>query len=268
MKLPSGSFAAVVSKGDRGRRLRGQKVVGYLLVVCGVIAVAAANASAADEVVVTREKWEVLFQAKRKAGQSPLPETLAIKNLADLKLTGGYRQDPFHLGKYAINGEFGINQGLLSRIAGNNAAIELASDLEDFELEALMQANGLGGWYWLFGWNDGHGYAVYNPTLKTSGSPWIISEFRGAIGIADTVKELNRWEWKGPQTLRLSVVASKLNLQVGNVSLARDVAVPNFHKGSLIVGSYDTPYGPRQLQFQNIKLRRVTVKMKDPEVEK
>ncbi|MDX1965907.1 MAG: hypothetical protein SFV23_01940 [Planctomycetaceae bacterium] len=187
----------------------------------------------------------------------PLPKTSGLSNLTELKLTGSMKRDRFHLGEIAVNGEFGIDQGLLSRTAGRCAAVQLVSEIGDFELEGQINAESLGGWFWLIGWKDGHGYGIYNVTLKTSGSPWFLSEFRGGVGIAETHQEINRYEWRGMESLRLSVIENRLSLQVGTASLARELELPGYHAGAIILGTYDTPYGPRNIRVQGLRYRKV-----------
>jgi hypothetical protein len=212
-----------------------------------------------------RGKWQVAFQSKKLPGVRPLPEESLVKSLVQLDLQGSHTKDPYHLGAYAINGDFGLHGGLLTRIAGKNAAVQLAEQLDEFELEAGIQAESLGGWFWLIGWHDGHGYVLYNVTLKTSGSPWLLAEFRGGNGIAETLREINRLEWKGSQGFQLSVVQQKLNVMVGDARIARDIELPNYHPGAVIVGTYDTPYGPRELSLQGVRHR--TVKVIEPKVQ-
>lgn len=228
---------------------RGLAVVLLCAIACPV---------SAAELMVTRGKWEVLFQAGRLAGKRKFPEHSPLTSLTDLELTGAVK-DPFHLGQFKIDGEFGLSNGLASRVSGRNAAMLLLSEVGDFELESRMTAEGLGGWFWLLGWKDGHGYAIYNPTLKTSGSPWVMCELRGGVGIESSAKEIRRWEWKKPQLLKMSIVGGRLNLSVGSQAIAEDVATPNYHPGSLILGTYDTPYGAKPVQIQSIRYRSVMV---------
>lgn len=228
-----------------------------VLMVSGSPAAALCDAA---EPVVTRGKWDVVFQSRRTPAPLPLPDEGPLRPVKQLNLKGALHTDPNHLGLYAINGEFGINGGVLQRVSGNNTAVQLTDAAEDFELEASVNAEGLGGWFWLLGWKDGHGYCVYNVTLKTSGSPWLCGEFRGDNGISETLREFNRLAWKGTQPFKLSVVQSQLTLQVGAATLAKDLELPNYHPGALIVGTYDTQYGPRSPKFQSIRIRPITIK--------
>lgn len=224
-----------------------------------VVLTTAGSVSAAEPKLV-RGKWTTVFTAKRAPGEKPLPEKGPLTSITQLDLEGVKRADPFHLGKFAINGEFGLKDGWLTRTSGRNAAVELVPEVGDFELEAVVNAESRGGWFCLLGWKEDHGYGIYNVTYKTSGSPWLIQEFRGEAGIEESLEELNHFEWRGQQVLRMSVIDTKLNLFVGTAQLARDVDLPNYHPGAIRLGTYDTPYGPRELKIQSVRYRTVTLK--------
>lgn len=212
--------------------------------------------AAADKPSASKTAWQVLYSPRRTAGVAPLPEQGPLKSLTALELKGAPKTDPFHLGHFNINGEFAVAQGFVQRASGKNAAVQIAQDVGDFELEAGLQAEGLGGWFLLLGWRDAHGYAVYHTATKKSGCPWCVAELRGGTILEDTLQEFNRYEWKGVQPLRLAVAESKLQLQLGNARLARDLELPNYHAGDIVLGTYDTPYGPRDVRIQSVKLRR------------
>lgn len=201
-------------------------------------------------------KWQVLHLASKvpRRGIHPLDDKSTLQNLAQLDLVGPKPGDPYILGNFAINGRFGIQDATLTRTEGLNAAIQLA-EVEDFELEGLVNAEGLGGWFWLLGFADGHGYMLYNVTLKVSGSPWHFCELRGHKAIEDTHREINRYQWKGTQPLVLSVQQGKLSLKVGTVRLADGIELENYHKGQLILGTYDTRYGASPVAIHSLRLR-------------
>ncbi len=206
----------------------------------------------------TPTKWQVLHLASRapRRGIYPLDAKSNIKSLPELNLIGPSPGHPFLLGNFAINGRFGIQDAALTRTEGLNAAIQLA-DVEDFELEGLVNAEGLGGWFWLLGFADGHGYMVYNVTMKTSGSPWQFCEFRGNKAIEETHREINRLEWKGMQPLILSVKEKLLSLKVGSTRLADGIELENYHKGQLILGTYDTEYGALPVRVGSLRVREI-----------
>jgi hypothetical protein len=203
-------------------------------------------------------KWQVLHLASKapRRGIHPLDDTSTVQNLTELNLVGPSPGHQFLLGNYAINGRFGIQDGALTRTEGLNAAIQLA-EVEDFELEGLVNAEGLGGWFWLLGFAEGHGYMVYNTTLKVSGSPWQFCEFRGHKAIEETHREINRLAWKGVQPLMLSIKDKKLSLTVGTARLADGIELENHHKGQLILGTYETRYGASPVRIQSLRIREI-----------
>lgn len=214
------------------------------------------HAAAQPKTGKTAAKWQVLHLASKapRRGIHPLDEKSPVVGLTELNLTGPNPGHPFLLGHFAINGRFGIQDAALSRTEGFNAAVKLA-DVEDFELEGLVNAEGLGGWFWLLGFENGHGYMIYNVTMKTSGSPWQFCEFRGHKAIVETHREINRLEWKGVQPLLLSVKEQELALRVGTARLAEGIELENYHKGQLIVGTYDTEYGALPVRLHSLRIR-------------
>lgn len=231
---------------------------------CTVLWAAAMLAGRASDVLAQPKaskapiKWQVLHLASKapRRGVHPLDEKSGLKNLPELNLVGPSPGHPFLLGNFAINGRFGVQDAALMRTEGLNAAI-LLGEVEDFELEGLVNAEGLGGWFWLLGFADGHGYLVYNVTMKTSGSPWQFCEIRGNKAIEESHREINRLEWKGVQPLALSVKAKKLSLRVGSARLADGIDVDNYGKGQLILGTYDTQYGALPVRVSSLRVREI-----------
>lgn len=235
-----------------------QRLTRTVLCAVAVLACHVIDASAQPKTGKPPARWQVLHLASKapRRGIHPLDDKSTLKSLPELNLIGPSPGHPFLLGNFAINGRFGIQDAALTRTEGLNAAIQLA-EVEDFELEGLVNAEGLGGWFWLFGFADGHGYMVYNVTMKTSGSPWQLCEFRGNKAIEETHREINRLEWKGMQPLILSVKEKKLSLKVGSVRLADGIELENFHKGQLILGTYDTEYGALPVRVGSLRVREI-----------
>lgn len=204
-----------------------------------------------------RDKWQILYTGRpTKTAKKPLPlaEGSLLELVDEFSLKAPADTDPYWLGTFTVNGSFGRAEGYLQRTEGKNALIKLG-EAEHFELEGKLLAEGLGGWFLLIGWNDGHGYAVSNVTLKKSGSPWHVAEYRGATLLRETLVEVNRYEWKGTLPLRLSVLGGKLNLTVDDARLAKELALDNYHGGAVYLGTYDTPYGPRDVKVQSLRMR-------------
>lgn len=203
-----------------------------------------------------KPKWNVLhFSRGNEKGVRALKKKSPFQAVdPGFKFTGPAPNDPFLLGDVTIDGTWAIMNGMVQQVDGRNAALIVAQG-ENFELQGLMDASGVGGWFFLVGWKGGHGYAIYNVKLKTSGSPWLTSEFRGGKGLAETNKEFIRFECKGKEPVLLSVKNKKLNLQIGRVKLAIDKELPNYHAGSILIGTYDTRYGPKKLKIQSLRIR-------------
>ena len=208
-----------------------------------------------------KPKWKVFHYSRgNEKGVRPLSKKSALVSVSpNFKFMGPRPNDPFLLGDFTIDGKWNVQQGMIQKSDGRNAALVIAEG-ENFELQSLLSAEGLGGWFFLVGWKDGHGYAIYNVNLKTSGSPWMICEFRAGKGIEATHKEFTRYECKGKQPVVLSVVEKKLTLSFGRRKLADKIDLPNYHQGAILVGTYDTKYGSRPIKIQSLRARSVVVK--------
>ncbi len=201
------------------------------------------------------EKWHVsYFNPNPRPGTLSLPAKLPFAVVDDLEISGPFPNDPFLLGTVKVDGEWGLVDGYLTRTAGRNAAIMLGTT-DQFELEGKLNVEGLGGWFMLLGWGEGHGYAVYNVNLKTSGSPWHVCEFRGGEGIESTHKEVTRYECRGLEGFRMRVDQDMLNLQVETTKLIENYPLDNYHPGQVIIGTYDTKYGAKPLKIASLRIR-------------
>jgi hypothetical protein len=201
------------------------------------------------------ERWTVLWDSRRAAGGiRPLADNSPLHSLTDLQLQGVPKADPFWLRDFKSSGVWGSVDHRLARIEGKNAAVKLAR-AENFELQGAVMAEGLGGWFILLGWDKGHGYAIYNVSLKLSNSPWIVSEFRDSTAIANTHRDIHRYQWKGEQSISLVVENKKLSLRVGRETIAKDLELPNYHAGDIILGTYDTPYGAKPISIRSLRIR-------------
>lgn len=210
-----------------------------------------------DKKTATRfGKWQYLFRASSKhVGIGPLPEDLPIQSLDEFSITGVHvKKDVNRLNHVLCDGQWGISRGVLTQISGRAAAIKLGR-AEEFDLEAGIEAEGTGGWFILFGYNRGHGYGVYNVTLRTSGSPWFFTEFEDEKGVAETDRELVRYECKGKESLRLRVVNNKVSLSIGNQKIMDQVELGALHEGDIILGTYNSQYGPKPVKIYGIRMR-------------
>jgi hypothetical protein len=197
----------------------------------------------------------VLWDSRRAPAQpAPLGEDSPLESLIEFELTGIPTADRFQLRSVKSDGKWGSKNRWLVRMDGKNSAVRLAHG-EAFEMEGVFKADGPGGWFILLGWEDGHGYGIYNVTLKQSGSVWFLTEFRDATAIEETHREASRFVWKGNQPLNIQVSEQKLTLKVGREKVLDEVELPNYHAGDVILGTYDTPYGPKAVAVQSLRIR-------------
>lgn len=205
--------------------------------------------------VVAGKKWTVLYQnlPKTPAVQS-LPDKGPLYVVSPLEIGGPRPGDPHLLGDYVADGDWGYDRTGLYRTKGSNAALLLASG-EDFELEGNVMGEGLGGWFFIVGWKERHGYLLYNTTLKTSGSPWLIAELRDGKAIEETHREVGRHLWKGVQPFRLSVEKKQLQLTIGKETVVDELDLPNYGAGEILLGTYETKYGAKPLRIQSLRVR-------------
>ncbi len=215
-----------------------------------------ASESTLDEAPSLEKRWKIIHQPPRRATAAvrPLPKKFPAEVLGEFSFHGPRPGDPFLLGDVEADGEWGIAGGAVRRVKGKAAMLRLGRG-ESFELEGIINAEGLGGWFLLMGWKDGHGYAFYNVTLKESGSPWLVCEFRDAKGIESTHREISRYDWKGPRPFRMTVDNGKLTVTAGKETLADQLELPNYHEGDLILGTYNTRYGAKPVQIHSLRVR-------------
>lgn len=204
--------------------------------------------------------WRILVAPARRArpGLRALPESALVKPLSDFELTGPKPGDAFQLGNFAADGKWGLHDGGVVRTEGRNAALKLGR-AENFELEGNIELGEEGGWFLLVGWDEGRGYSIMNVGFRESPSPWFITEYRGSAAIADTHQEVAKHAWRKEQTLKLSVKQQELNLSVGRISVLKQQLLPNYGEGDIILGVYDTKYGPRPLRIRSLRIRNVEV---------
>jgi len=209
---------------------------------------------AAAEITVTK-KWTVLFSpGRRTQGVRPLPPNGKIQPLPDLQFMGPEPGHPFVLGEFAADGEWGIADGGIVRVNGNNAALKLGR-AENFELDGTIEMGDEGGWFLLVGWNEGRGYSIINIGFRESASPWFITEYRGGAAVAEAHQHITHHAWRGEQPVNLTVKDKVLNLQVGRANVLKDQQLAEYSVGDIILGVYDTRYGPRPVRIRALRIR-------------
>jgi hypothetical protein len=209
----------------------------------------------AEKAFTLTSKWVVLVNPVAKIrGARPLPEKGLIQNFPELRFTGPKPGHPFVLGDFTDDGDFGLVDGALQLVSGANAAVQLP-EADEFELEGIIEHTEYGGWFMAVGWSDGRGYVLSNATMKESGSPWFLSELRGNSTIPDGTEDLDHFEWLRSQPFRLSVINKELTLEVGKRTVADHIAISNYDKGRVLLGVYDTRYGPKKLRIHSLRMR-------------
>ncbi len=233
-------------------------LMGLVLSLClsvSILAAVPATSNKSKKTTAIGKPWRVLYRGRRtRGGPRPIPKNASIQVLNNFELHGPRPGDPFLFGDFKSEAEWKIINGALRPTSGKNSALQLGR-IEDFELEGVINAEGLGGWFILLGWDQEHGYMIYNVNLKKSGSPWLVCEFRGRKGLEETHREFHRFEWKGSQPFRLIVKEKQLSLLVGREVVADKLAMPAYHEGELILGAYDTRYGPKPLAIYSMRIR-------------
>jgi hypothetical protein len=227
------------------------------ILVCAIVSLNAPTLMSGEpdgfKGAVAGTKIEVLFRAPRATVRPiPLPKTSKLVSLDDLQLIGPGPGHPFLLGHYAVDGSWGIVNGGLQVVSGKNAALQLGW-AGDFELEGTIEQSGLGGWFFLFGWDEGRGYALSNVLMRESGSPWFISEFRGTRAIKDRTTEFDDFDWRGEQPFRLTVHHETFSLTVGKFNILVNEPIPGYTPGLVVLGVYDTRYGPKTLRIKSLR---------------
>ncbi|SFI15184.1 hypothetical protein [Planctomicrobium piriforme] len=204
---------------------------------------------------VAGPKVDVLFLPIRgTAANGRLPKNSKLLPIHNLEFTGPQPSHPFVLGNFSSDAQWGIVDGFLQVVDGKNAALQIAW-ADEFQLEGIMEQAGFGGWFFLVGWDEGRGFAIHNVTMKESGSPWHVSEFRGAKAIEGRSQELDKYEWKGEQPFRLAIADAKVTLEVGRHRVLSEQVIEGYTPGRVIVGVYDTSYGPRPLRIKSLKIQ-------------
>lgn len=207
--------------------------------------------------VVAEKKWTVLhLRNARSRGVQPLSPKAKVRSVTELTFTGPKPGHPFVLGNFDADGEWGLSNGYLQRSSGKNAALELCW-ADQFEMEGIIEHAQYGGWFLLLGWDEGHGYSLSNVNFKTSGSPWFLGEMRGEKTIEESVIEFDHYNWKGSQPFKLSVKENVLNFVVGRTNVI-STPLENYKQGHLVLGVYDTEYGPKPMRIQSLRVRSLS----------
>lgn len=206
------------------------------------------------------EGWNVLLKIEnRSPTPSPLPEDSLLRSVREFKLRGPHVGHPFLLGNFETNGSWQIVNRDLLRTGGENALLELP-EVENFEVEGSFSSERLGGMLFLLGWTPDHsGYVLYNPTMKTkaSGSPWHLCRVEKGQVVEGEDREVARYDWEGVKSIQWSVNESQLSLTIGTKRLLKELPLPNYQRGKVMFGTYNTRYGPKLLRVRSLRIREI-----------
>ncbi len=215
-------------------------------------------------VVNITDKWTILVNpARPRPGIVEFTEKSLIQNVPEFKLLGPSVGHPFCLGDFSIDGKWATVQGAVQVTEGKNTLLSLAT-ADQFELEGVINQEGIGGWLMLLGWNQGHGFSLSNVTLKDSGSPWFVCEYRAAEAIALTNNEVKQFQWKGDQPFHMIVKDKLLSVTVGETAVIKEYPLDNYTAGQIYLGTYDTKYGPRPVKIRSLRIRAAVEKPEKP----
>lgn len=216
------------------------------------VALLAVLAMATTAAAEWTSKWTVLFPTP--------PQKTTLRPLPEFSINGPHPGHAFYLGQFDADCSWKVDDGLLQP-DGKNAALSLGEG-ENFVMEGRLDASGLGSWFLLVGDVDGRGYGLWNTTMIESGSPWGLFEYRGDRAIDGTAVDIESYEWKGEQPFRLTVQDHAMTLEVGRRKVIDAVPMPNYTAGRVILGAYDTRYGPKKLKLRSLRVRSLPATVK------
>jgi hypothetical protein len=232
-------------------------LAGVLFNFCAGLSLAQEETSKPSGEVLTSTDWKVLHLAARPVARPlPLPEDSPLQVLDTLQFIGPAPGHPFDLGEYSADADWQLLNGYLVPTGGKNAALQLGF-ADQFEMEGILDVGGVGGWFLLLGWDQGRGFALSNVTMRTaeSGSPWFLTAFRGNAAIEGTHEEFPKFEWKGEQPCKVVVKDQTLTMIIGRKVLFDALPLEGYAPGAVILGTYDTRYGPKKLRIKSLRIR-------------
>jgi len=141
-------------------------------------------------------------------------------------------------------------------LSGEDGALQIGL-ADQFELEGICEQVEYGGFFFLLGYDQGRGHGVINTTMKSSGSPWFVCEFRGDQAIEDSNEQFDDFEWRKAQPFKLTVQNNSLSLLVGRFTVFEKLPLNNYQPGRIIFGVYETRYGTKPIRFKSLRLRAI-----------
>ena len=226
--------------------------------ILGVAGASSVELRSEEKVTPLTAKWTTLFSGKNAKPANKLPTSGRIQNVADLQLIGPGNGHPLLLGQWSSDGDWRIADGGIQLSKGHAAALQLAR-VTNFELNGELELEDLGGWFFLIGWHEGKGSALYSYTTKLSGTGWWICDFEDGKAVPDSNHQLKDFEWKHQQDFTLTAHQGELTLKVGKRFVCEKEKILA-QAGDLMLGVYDTQYGPRKMKLANLRIREPETK--------
>lgn len=207
--------------------------------------------------------WQVLFPvspARLEAGKIPFEFLKSLKFDGSKADYGGRikynANDLAHRQQFVIDGEWGIKGNSLLRTKGSQAAIGLASNAAEFELEGVMSVGRLGAWFILVGWDGENGYAFYHLRVRNS-AQWRTVEIKDGKTVNESLLSHNvGFRPSKPHKILLRVVDGRMTVIIDDGNRVADrVKMPNYSKGAVILGTYPTIYGATDISVHALRIR-------------
>jgi hypothetical protein len=80
---------------------------------------------------------------------------------------------------------------------------------------------------------------------------------RGASAVADATQQLVKHDWNRQQPFRVTVKDKKFTLEVGKKKVINEQPIDNYSPGRVLLGVYDTRYGPKKLRILSMRMRAI-----------
>jgi hypothetical protein len=213
------------------------------------------------DIELTR-RWKTLLLLRSSRHKTkPIPADMPLQPVINMTFAGPHPGHPHLLGKYDADGRFILHQGYLQQESGKAALVQLPK-ADSFDLEGIVNLKGEGSWLILLGWNaeTNSGYCLYQPQLRVSGGPFHICRIEKGKTVPKSDQEIANVDLNGEGALRIRVLEKALSLQVLDQAIARDYFLKNYQPGHIMIGTYNSRYGPKKLGIRSLRIRKVEKK--------
>ena len=114
----------------------------------------------------------------------------------------------------------------------------------------------------LIGWDPEttSGYCLYQPQLRVSGGPFHLCRIEKGKTVPDSDREISNVDLNGEGALRMRVLDKELSLQVLDHLIVHDYTLKHYQPGHIMIGTYDSRYGPKKLGIGSLRIRKAEKK--------